>query len=397
MCTNMPPATRRQPKRKAAGLKPRTKPGKKKQDNYSDDDHLSSDMEQQEESDDDDENEYEPGNNREPAPAKCPAKKQETTAKGSKGEDAAPAEQFTSPFPNNESIPQDLGEHWAPCPDGHIKVATWMVNDLRAALKKVRADTYLDMEQPAIVCMQETKMHTKPSSNLFSPLDFSSPHNYFAYPDEDVKGGYAGSAVLSTMKPLKVTFGLRGTDLADDEEGRTITLEFPGVAGRDLQRLALKRDWDRALTQYVRELDRQQPVLLCGDMNVAHGVHDLARPATNAKTAGFTQQEHDGFTSFLEATNVVDVWRHQRPLPQEQYTFFSRRAKHNRAKGIGWRLDYIIANERLAPLLGECAIRDEVFGPRDHVPVVVTAPRRPCERPGSGGEFADAVAAAAED
>ncbi|KAJ3366447.1 DNA-(apurinic or apyrimidinic site) lyase [Allomyces javanicus] len=402
----MPPATRRPPKRKAAEPKPRSKPAKKKQhDSDSDDEYLGSDMEQHEEGDDEDEDDYEPGYDHEPAPAKRPAKKQKTV-KSPKSKVAEPAaSEFTSRFPNNETLPQSLGEQWAPCPDGHIKVATWMVNGLRAALKK-GADTYLDTEQPAIVCMQETKMQTKPASNLFSSLDFSYPHKYFAYPDEDVKGGHAGSAVLSTIKPLKVTYGLRGTDLEDDDEGRTITLEFPGVfvvtayvpnAGRDLQRLALKRDWDRALTQYVRELDRHKPVLVCGDMNVAHGVHDLARPTTNAKTAGFMQQERDGFTAFLDATNMVDVWRHQHQLPQEQYTFFSRRVKHNRAKGIGWRLDYIVTSERLVPLLGECAIRDEVFGPSDHVPVVVTAPCTLFERQGPGGEGAGAVAAAVEE
>ncbi|KNE57242.1 exodeoxyribonuclease III (xth) [Allomyces macrogynus ATCC 38327] len=382
----MPPATRRQPKRKVAAPKPRAKPAKKEYGSDSDDEYLGSDTEQHQESEEEDENEYVLGNaDPEPAPAKRPTKKQKKTAKKTGGKNTEPAaSEFTSRFPTNETLPQNLGEHWAPCPDGHIKVATWMVNGLRAALKK-GADTYLDTEQPAIACMQETKMHTKPTSDIFASLYLSYPHKYLAYPDEDVKGGYAGSAVLSTIKPLNVKFGLHGTDLEDDQEGRTITLKFPGVfvvaayvpnAGRGLQRLALKCDWDRALTQYVRELDRRKPVLVCGDMNVAHGDHDVAQPTTNSKTAGFTQQEHDGFTSFLEATSMVD---------------------HNRAKGIGWRLDYIIASERLVPLLGECAIRDEVFGPSDHVPVVVTAPRTLFECPGSSGEGAGAVAAAVEE
>ncbi|KNE65974.1 exodeoxyribonuclease III (xth) [Allomyces macrogynus ATCC 38327] len=207
------------------------------------------------------------------------------------------------------------------------------------------ANKYFDTEQPAIVCMQEIKMHTKFASDIYSSLGFSYLH---PTPARTSRAGTPGSAVLSTIKSLKITHGLRGTDLADDEEGCTITLKFWGVfvvpayvpnVGRDLQQLTLKCDWDRALTQYVHELDRRKPVLACGDMNVAH---DLVRPTTNAKCV------HG---------NIKSATVHLLVAPGQAQPH----------QGDQWRLDYIVASERLVPMLGDCAIRDEAFGPSDHV------------------------------
>ncbi|XP_064404230.1 exodeoxyribonuclease-like isoform X2 [Halichondria panicea] len=249
------------------------------------------------------------------------------------------------------------------------KFSSWNVNGIRAWIKNGGLE-YIAREDPDIFCVQETKCIEKdlPMNQLGIP-------GYHVYWHSAEKKGYSGVGLYSKEKPISVTNGL-GIEKFDCE-GRIITAEYEHFyfltsyvpnAGDGLKRLSYKLDWDRDLREYMKKLDLKKPVILSGDLNVAHKEIDLKNPKTNTKTAGFTPEERQDFTELLEE-GFVDTFRHLYPDLTGAYTYWSYRF-NARAKNTGWRLDYFVVSERLLPHVTDVVIRKEVFG-SDHCPLVI--------------------------
>eukprot|EP00088_Acartia_fossae_P013940 TRINITY_DN1738_c0_g1_i2.p1 TRINITY_DN1738_c0_g1~~TRINITY_DN1738_c0_g1_i2.p1 ORF type:complete len:230 (-),score=72.60 TRINITY_DN1738_c0_g1_i2:373-999(-) len=198
------------------------------------------------------------------------------------------------------------------------------------------------------------------------------PHQYWLAAKKD---GYSGVALLSKEKPITVEYGFN--DSEHDDEGRLITAEYPTFylvttyvpnAGRKLVTLDKRMDWDPKFRKHLQELDAKKPVIVCGDLNVAHKEIDLKNPKTNTKNAGFTKEERDGFSTLLEA-GFTDVYRHFYPEEKDKYTFWTY-MMNCRAKNVGWRLDYMLASNRLVDKVADCIHRTDVLG-SDHCPITL--------------------------
>jgi len=253
-----------------------------------------------------------------------------------------------------------------------MKVISWNVNGIRAVLKKNFTEFVLE-HAPDILCLQETK--AKPEQ-VDLPLELAG---YRTYWNSAVKPGYSGTAVFTKTEPLSVRLGIGSAKSAEgDLEGRVITLEYPGFflvtvytpnAKNELLRLPYRMEWDMAFREYLKALEAEgKPVVACGDLNVAHQEIDLARPKTNHKSAGFSPQERAGFDELLDA-GFIDTFRHFHPETTEAYSWWSYRGGA-RAKNVGWRIDYWVVSEALAPKLTGATINDDVLG-SDHCPVTL--------------------------
>ncbi|MGC2841260.1 exodeoxyribonuclease III [Bacillus velezensis] len=249
-----------------------------------------------------------------------------------------------------------------------MKLISWNVNGLRAVMKKVDINTYVQETEADILCLQETKVQDGQVS--------LQPEGYHAYWNYAVKKGYSGTAVFSKEKPLHVFYGLGIDD--HDQEGRVITLEFENVfvvncytpnAKRGLERIDYRLQWEADFKDYLQKLDRKKPVILCGDLNVAHREIDLKNPKANRKNAGFSEQEREAFSALLNA-GFTDSFRYLYPDREGAYSWWSYRT-NAREKNIGWRLDYVIVSDRLKPRISEAAICADIMG-SDHCPVEMT-------------------------
>jgi exodeoxyribonuclease-3 len=244
------------------------------------------------------------------------------------------------------------------------KLISWNVNGLRAALKK-DAFAFLEAENPDILCIQETKLQ----EGQIEPILTQYPHQAWNFA---VKKGYSGTAVFCRHRPLSVTRGMGVEE--HDQEGRLLTLEFPGYflvnvytpnAQRGLARLEYRVRWDHDFLAYLRALDARKPVVLCGDLNVAHQEIDLANPEANRHNAGFSDEERRGFSDLL-AAGFLDSFR-EFCSEGGHYTWWTYMFKA-REKNIGWRIDYFCVSRRLRPALKEAVIHPAVMG-SDHCPV----------------------------
>lgn len=253
----------------------------------------------------------------------------------------------------------------------NLKICSWNVDGLRAWVKKNCLD-WVRQEDPDILCLQETKCAEKAL-----PADIKDmpeyPHKYWACSDE--KEGYSGVAMLCKNKPVKVTFGIGIEE--HDKEGRIITAEFDMYylvaayvpnSGRGLVRLDYRQKWDIDLRAYLKALDEKKPLILCGDLNVAHQEIDLKNPKGNKKTAGFTPQEREGFSTLL-ADGYIDSFRHIYPNVPYAYTFWTY-MMNARGKNVGWRLDYFVLSKALQDKLCDSKIRSKVTG-SDHCPITL--------------------------
>ncbi|BBA78398.1 MULTISPECIES: exodeoxyribonuclease III [Bacillus] len=249
-----------------------------------------------------------------------------------------------------------------------MKLISWNVNGLRAVMKKIDINTYVQETEADILCLQETKVQDGQVS--------LQPEGYHAYWNYAVKKGYSGTAVFSKEKPLHVFYGLGIDD--HDQEGRVITLEFENVfvvncytpnAKRGLERIEYRLQWEADFKDYLQKLDRKKPVILCGDLNVAHREIDLKNPKANRKNAGFSEQEREAFSALLNA-GFTDSFRYLYPDREGAYSWWSYRT-NARDKNIGWRLDYVIVSDRLKPRISEAAICADIMG-SDHCPVEMT-------------------------
>ncbi|WP_163114150.1 exodeoxyribonuclease III [Bacillus velezensis] len=249
-----------------------------------------------------------------------------------------------------------------------MKLISWNVNGLRAVMKKIDINTYVQETEADILCLQETKVQDGQVS--------LQPEGYHAYWNYAVKKGYSGTAVFSKEKPLHVFYGLGIGD--HDQEGRVITLEFEHVfvvncytpnAKRGLERIDYRLQWEADFKDYLQKLDRKKPVILCGDLNVAHREIDLKNPKANRKNAGFSEQEREAFSALLNA-GFTDSFRYLYPDQEGAYSWWSYRT-NAREKNIGWRLDYVIVSDRLKQRISQAAICADIMG-SDHCPVEMT-------------------------
>lgn len=248
-----------------------------------------------------------------------------------------------------------------------MKLISWNVNGLRACCNKGFREAFQTLNAD-FFCLQETKMQE-------GQLDLSF-EGYTSYWNYAEKKGYSGTAIFTRLKPLNVTYGL-GIDV-HDHEGRVITLEMDNFylvtvytpnSQDGLKRLDYRMTWEDDFRNYLLELDKKKPVLVCGDLNVAHKEIDLKNPKTNRMNAGFTDQEREKFQILLDA-GFIDTFRYFYPEQTGIYSWWSYRFKA-REKNAGWRIDYFLASRRLADKLESAQIHTEIFG-SDHCPVEVT-------------------------
>lgn len=246
-----------------------------------------------------------------------------------------------------------------------MKLISWNVNGLRAVMRKMDFLSYLKEEDADIICLQETKIQD-------GQVDLQ-PEGYHVYWNYAVKKGYSGTAVFSKQEPLQVIYGIGVEE--HDQEGRVITLEFENVfvitvytpnSRRGLERIDYRMQWEEALLSYILELDQKKPVILCGDLNVAHQEIDLKNPKANRNNAGFSDQEREAFTRFLKA-GFVDSFRHVYPDLEGAYSWWSYRAGA-RDRNNGWRIDYFVVSESLKEQIEDASISADVMG-SDHCPV----------------------------
>ncbi|XP_016954831.1 recombination repair protein 1 isoform X2 [Drosophila biarmipes] len=250
----------------------------------------------------------------------------------------------------------------------NLKISSWNVAGLRAWLKKDGLQL-IDLEEPDIFCLQETKCANEQLPEEVTRLPGYHPY-WLCMP-----GGYAGVAIYSKIMPINVEYGIGNEEF--DDVGRMITAEYEKFylinvyvpnSGRKLVNLEPRMRWEKLFQEYVKKLDALKPVVICGDMNVSHMPIDLENPKTNTKNAGFTQEERDKMTELL-ALGFVDSFRHLYPDRKGAYTFWTYMG-NARARNVGWRLDYCLVSERFVPKVVEHEIRSKCLG-SDHCPITI--------------------------
>jgi exodeoxyribonuclease-3 len=247
-----------------------------------------------------------------------------------------------------------------------MKLVSWNVNGLRACVNKGFND-YFKQTDADIFCIQETKLQE-------GQISLEHGEEYTQFWNYAIKKGYSGTAVFTKIKPLSVRYGL---EEEQEPEGRIITLEFDAFylvnvytpnARRDLSRLELRLEWEDRFRSFLQQLDADKPVIVCGDLNVAHQEIDLKNSKSNRGNSGFTLEERDKMTRLLEA-GFIDSFRHMYPERTDAFTWWSNMPKV-RERNVGWRIDYFLISSRLSPLLVEAQIDCDITG-SDHCPVVL--------------------------
>lgn len=247
-----------------------------------------------------------------------------------------------------------------------MKMISWNVNGLRACVNKGFQEYFAKMDAD-IFCIQETKLQEGQISTEFA----DGYHPYWNYA---IKKGYSGTAVFTKRKPLSVRYGLEDNH---EPEGRALTLEFESFylvnvytpnAKRDLSRLEYRLEWEDRFRSYLLQLDKQKPVIVCGDLNVAHQEIDIKNAKSNRGNSGFTDEERAKMSELLQS-GFIDTFRHFYPDRTDVYSWWSYMPKV-RERNIGWRIDYFLASARLAPSLLDACIDTEVLG-SDHCPILL--------------------------
>ena len=245
-----------------------------------------------------------------------------------------------------------------------MRFISWNVNGLRAVVKKGFEDIFWSLDAD-FVCLQETKLQEGQIS-----LDLPGYESYWCYAE---KKGYSGTAIFTRHTPMSVSYNLGVT--GHDSEGRVITLEYADFylvcvytpnSQDGLRRLDYRMSWEDDFREYLCKLDKQKPVIVCGDMNVAHEEIDLKNPATNHLNPGFSDEEREKFTELLDA-GFIDTFRSLYPDRADAYSWWSYRAAA-RQRNVGWRIDYFVVSERLRGNIKDAYILPEIMG-SDHCPV----------------------------
>ena len=245
-----------------------------------------------------------------------------------------------------------------------MKLLSWNVNGLRSVIKKEIFMPFVASQKPDMLCLQETKAQQDQV-----PLDLPG---YYPFWNSADKKGYSGTLILTKQKPLSVAYGM-GID-EHDREGRIVNAEYDDFflvnvytpnSKRELERLPYRQIWDAEFLKHLKKLEKKKPVIVCGDLNVAHEEIDLYHPDTNHRTHGFTDEERAGFTNFIKA-GFVDTFR-EFVKEGGHYTWWNV-ITNSRPKNIGWRIDYFLISKSLRPRLDKAWILPEVMG-SDHCPV----------------------------
>ncbi len=247
-----------------------------------------------------------------------------------------------------------------------MKLLSWNVNGIRACVKKGFLEFFME-ENADIFCIQESKLQEGQIE-----LDLDGYHQYWNYAE---KKGYSGTAVFTKEKPLHVSYGIAGRET--EPEGRSLTLEFENFyllnvytpnSKRDLARLPYRLEWEDEIRGYILELEQKKPVILCGDLNVAHQDIDLKNARSNRGNSGFTDEER-GKMSALLSDGFVDSFRYLYPDQEGAYTWWSYMAKV-RERNIGWRIDYFIVSDKLKESIQDSKIYCDILG-SDHCPIML--------------------------
>lgn len=245
-----------------------------------------------------------------------------------------------------------------------MKLISWNVNGLRACVKKGFME-FFEKVDADIFCLQETKLQERQID-----LDLDGYYQYWNYAE---KKGYSGTAVFTKIEPISVQYGL---DIEEhDKEGRVITLEYEDFylvnvytpnSQRDLARLDYRMKWEEDFKDYLKSLEVKKPIILCGDLNVAHKEIDLKNPSTNRRNAGFTDEEREKMTILIES-GFVDSFRHFYPDKEDAYTWWSY-MRQARDRNVGWRIDYFMVSQALLGRIKSAGIHADILG-SDHCPV----------------------------
>ncbi len=247
-----------------------------------------------------------------------------------------------------------------------MKIISWNVNGIRAAIKKGFLDS-MKKENADIICLQEIKAHPEQVDKILSDYE-----HHVWNPAE--KKGYSGTAIFSKVKPISIKLG---KELLGDSEGRVIVAEFERFflvnvytpnSQRGLLRLSHRLEWDNKFLKMLKFLENKKPIIFCGDLNVAHKEIDIARPKDNVKNAGFTPEERNSFENYI-THGFIDSFRYFHPDLKDQYSWWSQ--MHNaRAKNIGWRIDYFCISDSLKNNLVSANILKDIKG-SDHCPISI--------------------------
>lgn len=246
-----------------------------------------------------------------------------------------------------------------------MKLISWNVNGLRACITKGFSLFFKSIDAD-IFCIQETKMQEEQAKEI-------EYDGYYKYMNSAEKKGYSGTAIFTKIKPINVSYGIGIEE--HDKEGRVITLEFDKFflvncytpnSKRELERLEYRKIWEDEFRNYLIKLDKVKPVILCGDLNVAHKEIDLKNPSTNHHNAGFTDEEREKMTKLLES-NFTDTFRYLYPDKKDAYSWWSYMLK-SRERNIGWRIDYFIVSNSIRDEIKDAIIHSEVLG-SDHCPI----------------------------
>lgn len=245
-----------------------------------------------------------------------------------------------------------------------MRLISWNVNGIRACVNKGFQDFFQKVEAD-IFCIQETKCQPDQIELTFE--------GYKSYWNSALKKGYSGTAIFTKQEPISVTYGIGMEE--HDQEGRVITLEFENFylvtiytpnSKRELERLDYRQVWEDEIRKYLLKLNRTKPVIMCGDLNVAHKEIDLKNPKTNRRNAGFTEEERNKMTELLEA-GFTDSFRYLYPNKEEAYSWWSYMGRA-REKNVGWRIDYFIVSKSIEGKIKEAKIHSDIMG-SDHCPV----------------------------
>lgn len=247
-----------------------------------------------------------------------------------------------------------------------MKFITWNVNGIRACMEKGFLE-FIHKENPDFICVQETKMQ---QGQAEVPLE-----GYRQFWNSAEKKGYSGTAIFARKEPIAVNYHINAE--GHDTEGRAITLEYEDFylmteytpnAQDKLARIEYRLEWEKARREYIKELDSKKPVIMCGDLNVAHQEIDLKNPKTNRGNAGFSDEERGAFAQLLEL-GFTDSYRYLNPETTGAYTWWSYRF-NARANNAGWRIDYFLVSDRIKEKIQDVELRNDILG-SDHCPVIL--------------------------
>jgi exodeoxyribonuclease-3 len=257
-----------------------------------------------------------------------------------------------------------------------MKIIAWNINGIKSILKKEDLINLINTEDPDIFCLGEIKISC-PFIETKEELNNKLKEKYYNYWSPcKTRNGYSGTAIFSKKEPIDIVYGLNINNTEYDEEGRVITCEFKKFylihvytpnSGEGLKRLDFRvNTWDKMFIKYINKLQEKKPIILCGDLNVAHKEIDIKNSKTNLKTAGFTLEERDSFDILLTKLNIIDTFRYLKPS-EIKYSYWSYRF-NSREKNIGWRIDYFLVSEKILKKVENSDILTDIYG-SDHAPI----------------------------